>query len=157
MGSPIIIEAKISIYFGKQQLKVSTNEPGNVETADLKISDRMVATLIGGSAFDVSPSGPQEQWVSDVEPTTWTWQVTPKIVGDQVLMLSFDAIISINDKDGRRTVNTLERHIKVGVGWPETVTEWLDVVKKTDENVSWIWLSLVLPIGAPPGNVISGD
>jgi hypothetical protein len=95
----------------------------------------------------VSPTGPQEQWVSDIEPTGWTWQVTPKIVGEnQVLILKFDAIISINNKDDKRTINTFKRRINVDVGWPETVGEWLDLVKKTGENVSCIWASLLIPI-----------
>ena len=107
----------------------------------------MVATLSGGSAFNVSPSGPQEQWVSDKETTDWIWHATPKAVGEQVLILKLDALISINGRDDRRTINTFRRQISVDVGWPETVGEWLELIKKTGENLSWIWVTLLIPIG----------
>jgi hypothetical protein len=142
-----VVEAKISTYVRKEEIKAIIKEPGSVETADLKVSDRVVATLVGGSSFDISPAGPQEQWISDVEPTIWTWDVTPKIAGDnQVLILSFDAIVSLNNKDDKRNVNTFKRRINVDVSWPTTVSEWLDLIKKTGENVSWIWASILIPV-----------
>lgn len=107
----------------------------------------MAATLVGGSAFDVSPSGPKEQWISDQEPTEWDWQVSPKSVGEQVLILSFDAVISLNDKEDRRTINTFKHRIRVDVAWPQTAGEWLEFIKTTGENVSWIWATLLIPIG----------
>jgi hypothetical protein len=147
VAKPIVIEAKLSSFLRKQELKVLIEESGTVEVATLKVSDRMVATLVGAT-FDVSPTGPQEQWVSDVEPTAWTWQVTPKAVGEnQVLILTFDAVISINGKDDKRTINTFKRRINVDVSWPETIGEWLELIKKTGENVSWIWVTVLIPIG----------
>lgn len=148
VGKPVVIEAKLSTRLSQEEIKVSIEEAGTIKTATLKVSDRMVATLVGGEAFDVSPPGPQEQWISDAEPTGWTWQVTPKLVGeDQLLLLTFDALISVNGKEDKRTINTLKAHINVDVGWPETVGEWLDLIKKTGENLSWIWASLLVPLG----------
>ena len=141
------MEAKISTYLSKQEIKTTIKEPGSVKVAELQVSDRVVATLHGGSSFDISPAGPREQWVSNADPTVWTWDVTPKIAGDnQVLILSFDAIINVNNKDGKRTVNTFTRRINVDVGWPTTVCEWLDLIKKTGENSSWIWASILIPV-----------
>jgi hypothetical protein len=147
VGKAFIVEAKISTYLGKLATKALIDEPGNVDVSAIKVSDRVTATLVGGSSFDVSPVGPQEQWVSDAEPTGWAWHVTPKVVGDgQVLFLNIDAIFSIDNKDDKRTINTFKKHINVDVGWPETVGEWLDLIKKTGENVSWIWASLLIPV-----------
>jgi hypothetical protein len=147
VGKQFIVEAKLSTHLHPEEMKVLIGEPGKREVATLKVSDRMVATLSGGSAFDVSPSGPKEQWISDKELTEWDWQITPKSVGEQILILSFDAIISVNGKEDRRTINTFKRRINVDVGWPETVGEWLEFIKKTGENVSWIWATLLIPIG----------
>lgn len=148
VGKPVVIEAKLSTRLSQEEMKVSIEEAGTVRTATLKVSDRMAATLVGGDSFDVSPTGPQEQWISDTEPTSWTWQVTPKLVGeDQLLLLTFDALISINGKEDRRTINTLKARINVDVGWPETLGEWLELIRKTGENVSWIWATILVPIG----------
>jgi hypothetical protein len=147
VGKQFIVEAKLATHLRSEELEVLLEEPGRHEVATLKVSDRMAATLSGGSAFDVSPTGSMEQWISDNEPTEWSWQVTPKSVGEQALILSFDALISLNGKDDRRTINTFKRRISVDVGWPETVGEWLELIKKTGENVSWIWATLLIPIG----------
>jgi hypothetical protein len=113
----------------------------------LKVSNRMAATLSGGTAFDVTPTGPQEQWISDTETTEWNWQVTPKSAGEQFLMLSLDALITLNGKDDKRTLNTFKRKINVEVGWPENISEWLELIKKNGENATWIWGTLLIPIG----------
>jgi hypothetical protein len=143
VGRPIVVEAKLSPRMPVGALRALITEAGKVETADLKVSDRMAATLNGGSGFDVAPSGPQEQWISTDQATSWTWTVTPKAVGEQILILSFDALITVNGKDDKRTVNTLTHHIDVDVGWPDTFGEWLDLIKKTGENISWIWVALL--------------
>jgi hypothetical protein len=147
VGKSLLVQAKLSTHLSAEALKVQITEAGQVAVADLKVSDRMAATLAGGTAFDISPAGPQEQWISDKQETEWTWTVTPKTVGDQVLVISFDAILTINGKDDRRTINTLKRHIDVAVGWPETPGEWLDMIKHVGEDVSWIWATLIIPIG----------
>jgi hypothetical protein len=147
VGKQFVVEAKLSTHLRREELSVLIEEPGKREVETLKVSDRMAATLSGGSAFDVSPSGPKEQWISDQEPTEWDWQVSPKSVGEQVLILSFDAVISLNDKEDRRTINTFKRRIRVDVAWPQTAGEWLEFIKKTGENVSWIWATLLIPIG----------
>jgi hypothetical protein len=147
VGKQFIVEAKLSTHLGKEEIKVLIEEPGKREVAALKVADRMVATLEGGSAFDISPSGPKEQWISEKETTDWVWQVAAKTVGEQTLVLSLDAVISVNGKEDKRTINTFKRHINVAVGWPETVGEWLELIKKTGENVSWIWATVLIPIG----------
>jgi hypothetical protein len=75
----------------------------------------MSATLSGGGAFDISPSGPQTQWIDREEVTTWVWSLAPKTAGTQYLILSFDALITENGKDGTRNVNILRRKIEVEV------------------------------------------
>jgi hypothetical protein len=104
--------------------KGEPSEAGAKESASIKVADRMAATLFGGGAFDVSPSGPQQQFISKEQVTTWTWVVTPKQSGTQVLILSFEALLTIDGKDGTRNINTFTRKIEIDVPWPSTPSEW---------------------------------
>jgi hypothetical protein len=114
----------------------------------LQVSDKMSATLSGAGAFDISPSGPQVQLISHRDTTIWTWTITAKAAGTQFLILSFDAFLTIDGKEGTRTINTLTRKIDVQVGWPETPEEWLEYGKKLFEGVSWLWATILVPIAA---------
>jgi hypothetical protein len=138
--------SKLSTHLPAESLQVLIGEAGKFEVANLKVSDRVSATL-SGSGMDVAPTGAQEQWISEKEVTSWTWTIVPKISGQQILTLSFDAIISVNGKDDRWTINTLTRRINVAVGWPDSIADWLEFIKTTGENISWIWATVLIPIG----------
>jgi hypothetical protein len=68
-------------------------------------------------------------------------------VGTQYLILSFDAVLTVDGKDGTRNINTFRRSIQVEVAWPETPSEWLEWFKKLFENVSWLWATILVPAG----------
>lgn len=145
----LILEAKLSAHLTAEDLKLLFQEPGTVEVAPLKVSDRIAATLSGGSAFEISPSGPQEQWISESETTNWTWHVTPLSSGHQTLILSFDAIVSFDGKDDKRNVNTLKREIDVEVeptSLPQSFADGLQFVKENGENLHWVWGTLLVPL-----------
>jgi hypothetical protein len=76
-----VVEVKLSTTLSIEELKALLSQAGNRETAGLEVGDRMSATLNGGAAFDISPSGPQTQPISQRQVTTWTWNVTPKASG----------------------------------------------------------------------------
>jgi hypothetical protein len=147
VGRPQIVEAKLSTKLPPAELKAQLTQAANAESASLTVGDRMSATLNGGAAFDISPSGPQTQWISQNDVTTWTWTVTPKTAGTQYLIITFDAMITVDGKDGTRNVRTLTQTIDVEVGWPQTVGEWFDFGKKWFENAGWVWASVLVPIG----------
>jgi hypothetical protein len=111
-----VVEVKLSTTLPPDELKAQLSQAGNRETAGLEVGDRMSATLNGGAAFDISPSGPQAQPISQRQVTTWTWNVTPKASGTQYLILSFDAILTLNGKDSTRNVKTLTQPIEVEGG-----------------------------------------
>ncbi len=148
LGKSQIIEAKLSVTKTPSALIAELTAGGVTQSATLQVSDKMAATLNGGDAFDVSPAGPQAQLISQVETTTWTWTVTPKLSGTQFLILSFDALITVNGQEGARTVNTLRKQIDVEVGWPETPGEWFDYAKSLVEDASWLWGTILVPIAA---------
>jgi hypothetical protein len=107
----------------------------------------MAATLNGGGAFDVSPPGPQQQLISKEQVTTWTWVVTPKQSGIQFLILSLDAVLNVDGKDGTRNINTFKRKIEIKVPWPETPSEWVTLLKKWFEDISWLWATILVAPG----------
>jgi len=147
VGQELSVQAILSTTLKSNDLTLLVTEPGKVETAPLKVSRGMIATLAGGAAFDISPSGPVTQWVSESEPTTWTWIVTPKTVGEQFLILTFDAIITLDGKDGKRSIRTFKKSIDVDVGWPQTVGQWMDLLKRWGEGVSYFWGVAIAVVG----------
>jgi hypothetical protein len=147
VGKQFRVEAKVSKRLSPEEMKVLIDADGKIEVVPLKVSKKMFASLLGGSAFDVTPSTPVDQGISDTETTDWYWQVTPKSVGKQTLTLSFEAVYSVRDKEQKRTLPPFSKTIEVDVAWPETIGEWLELIKKTGENVSYIWLMLLVPAG----------
>ena len=126
---------KIAVNMTPDELIAKLTESGKIESQPLLVSSQMSATLSGGGTFDISPSGPQTQWISSTQETSWSWEVTPKQSGTQELTLAFDAHVTVGGKEGTRTVNTLTRKIDVEVAWPETASEWLKFIKETGENL----------------------
>jgi hypothetical protein len=145
-GRSQLIEAKLAIDLPPEILIEQLTENGNKRTAILMVGDRMIATL-SGAAFDVSPSGPQQQFVSRRGVTTWTWQVTPKKSGTQYLMLAFDALLSVGGKEGNHTVRTLKQEIEVEVAWTDWAKDRLDWLRGVSEHLTWLWVTFLVPIG----------
>ena len=130
VDEPFSVYAKIRAHLEKHEWGlVMTDASGYKVVAKLGIVDRIAATLVPSSSFDVLPTGPQEQEISDKE-LTWTWQVIPKAViannDDEVLTLNFDAIITINDIEAKRPKHQFTKRVRVGPKRPDTFGEWLE-------------------------------
>jgi hypothetical protein len=87
------------------------------------------------------------QFVTPNGVTPWAFEVTPKQSGVHELTLALDAIITVDEKEGPKRVNTFTRKIVVEVGWPQTAGEWFEAGKKWVENVSYLWLTILVPVG----------
>lgn len=129
------VEATMRTYLRKREVRLKSTE-------HLTISDYVEATLLGDSSFQVSPSGPQAQKISNCKPTTWIWRVTPQIPkNDQVLKLRFDAIITINDEQTKRIVKAVfESHLDVAPEQREP-SSGLDWIRKMSD-----WIRKILPL-----------
>jgi hypothetical protein len=161
IGKTKTVQVALGVDESLPDLKSQITAEGKIEAAELGVAAKMTAMLTGGGAFDISPSGPQAQFVTEKGVTPWAFDITPKQTGSQELTLTMDAIFIVNGNEGVRRVNTLTRKILVEVGWPETPAEWFEASKKWFENVSWLWLSVLVPIcgflysrwrGAPPAS-----
>jgi hypothetical protein len=147
IGRTQTIQVMLGVGASVADLLSQITSEGNKETASLKVAAKMTATLTGGGAFDISPTGPQMQFVTLTNVTPWAFDVTPKQSGVHELTLALDAIITVEEKEGPNRVNTLTRKIVVEVGWPQTPAEWFEASKKWFENASWLWLTILLPVG----------
>jgi hypothetical protein len=145
-GEPRVIEARLAIDIPPDVLIEQVTEAGRKIVRSLRVSPRMIAALSGGGAFEVSPSLPQSQLVGR-EPTVWTWQVTPKKKGRQYLMLTFDAVLNVEGREAAYSVRTLKQEIEVEVGWSDWVKDGLAWLKGLVENLAWLWLTILVPIG----------
>ena len=151
VGETEPIEAKLALTIPADELMGLLTAAGKRESASLEVSDHMQATLTGGAAFDVSPAGPQSQWISKDAPTEWHWLVTPKLTGPQFLTLTVDAIIAINGDKDTRNITTLTRPIQVDVAHPHNEEEWVAWIKDQGEAFGWGWGALAAVIAVVTG------
>jgi len=84
-----IVEARLSVTKTPSALITELIGSGKKESASLRVGDKMAATLSGGGAFDISPSGPQAQLISHKDTIIWTWTITPKQTGSQFFNFNF--------------------------------------------------------------------
>ena len=56
-------------------------------------------------------------------------------------------MLTVDGKEATRNVNTFKRKIEVDVPWPETLSEWVELLKKWFENISGFWLTILVPVG----------
>jgi hypothetical protein len=79
----------------------------------------MAVELIGGSAFEVSPEGPQEQVVPPNGFSEWSWFVLPQEAGDQTLRFVVSIVIQLpsGTEKSHRIVKNREIHVSVNPGY----------------------------------------
>ena len=145
VGRSQTVQAVLSETLASAALMSQVTAPGAKEVAPLKVAQLMRATLSGG-AFDIAQANSQQQLTSRDDVTTWTWTVTPKFSGKQVLALSFDAVLAVGGDNEPRTLRTFTHDIDVEIAWPETAGEWFTWFKNLFDNASWLWASILVPV-----------
>lgn len=110
-----VIQLLLSPSLTKEQLAALIREPGAVKTATLKISSSMEAKLTSGPVFSIQAISPEEQMISQAEPTEWRWNVTPLQPGKHRLHLVVNAIVKVGESEKRRMLKTFDREIQVMV------------------------------------------
>ena len=146
LGRTQEIRAVLSLNLSGDALKALLPAAGRIEVDPLKVSDTMTASLYG-EGFKIAPQSTETQIVSRANTTEWHWFVTPVAAGSLTLFLDFTAHLSIGGADAQRSIITREARIDVVVAWPTTAQGWFDLVRKTVEDVGWLWTTLLLPAG----------
>jgi hypothetical protein len=116
-------------------------EEKKFERNDVKMGPVMEASL-SADPDDVliDPKGKQRHAVSTVEPTTWTWMITPKTWGKHTLRLDLTVPFTINGMPQIREIKTMSRDIEI------TVTPFSLVRRFVETNWKWLWTALLIPL-----------
>jgi hypothetical protein len=112
----------------------------SVESAQIKISDKMEAKLTG-SGFNITEITPSQQVVSSKINTEWKWEVKPLESGRLNLYLAINAIVSVNNETSFRSLKTFSKIIEIDVKYTQRI---LSIFKS---NWQWLWTTVLLPIG----------
>lgn len=104
-----------------------------------RISNRMEATLTG-LGFAIKSQTPEEQAVSGLVPTRWSWEVKPVEKGEQYLNLSLLAIIEVDGEETQFVVKSFERKIPIHVTTGQILEDFVS------ENWKWAWGALLIPL-----------
>ncbi len=122
-----------------EELKQAIGEPGPVETAQIKISDYMEASLTG-PGFEITPVTPARQLVSQTEDTVWKWDVKAVREGKQRLNLTLNVIIDTGGKERLRALRTFSKDIEIDVAFSYRVKLFVE------DNWQWLWAAIVVPL-----------
>jgi len=93
-------------------------DAARVESGVTTWSPRMRATL-SGPEFEIKPvpEGSEEQPVSPTQRTTWSWDVTPLVPGDNLVLHLRLQVVLPPEISPPKTITTLDKEIKVEVTW----------------------------------------
>ncbi|OAI43387.1 hypothetical protein AYO38_10840 [bacterium SCGC AG-212-C10] len=87
-----------------------------------------------GANFDIVQLSSTEQIITDTEPTSWLFDVTPRKRGRLKLIITADAVIELPGRgSGTLSLPPFERTVRVDVQWSESVADFV--------RGSWGWTS----------------
>lgn len=89
------------------------NGEQQIDFIELGLSSVMKVTMTG-SAFEIEPTAPEEQYVAKSTITRWTWAVTPRRTGRLPLTVTYSADVEgPNGQIYTQVLNTISRVIEV--------------------------------------------
>jgi hypothetical protein len=88
--------------------------PGPVAVEHARYSSTVEARLTG-DGFQIDEVTAASQPVSQMEPTEWRWQVTPRTPGQRSLFLNVYAVVTLDGEKHERLIKTFEREFVVEV------------------------------------------
>lgn len=135
------IQLVLSLAHEVDELSRMITAKGEKDNARIKVSDRMEADLTGFD-FEIIRITPQEQAISHVDATSWSWRVRPKNTGLHPLHLTLTAKFDLNGTQTQKSIRTFERTITVEVTTTEMMTDFVA------DNWHWLWAPFAFPVGA---------
>lgn len=136
---PKIIELLLSPRKTVQELQAELNQQGELESAQVQISNRMEANLHGQS-FGIKPLVPEVQPVSHEKTTRWKWEVTPTKYGTQSLHLALLAIINVWNQKEQFVIQTYDKKIEVKIFLTQRISKFIA------NNWQWLWAAILAPV-----------
>jgi hypothetical protein len=139
LKEPNMIELLLSLTKSIQELQSELNRQGELESARVRISNRMQARL-SGQGFTIEALVPEEQAISGEETTRWKWQVVPTEHGLRSLHLTLSAIIPVSNRDTSFVIRTYDRTIDVEISIGQRISSFII------HNWQWLWAAVLVPI-----------
>ncbi|MPY88574.1 MAG: hypothetical protein GEU99_11675 [Luteitalea sp.] len=136
---PETVELLLSPSLPIAQLQSQLEQQAGAESAKVKISNRMEATLTG-TGFAIQAQAPDLQAISSEGTSRWRWEVTPTSHGSQRLSLVLSAHIDVAGRDAPLVIETFNRRIEVDITVRQRVSSFVQ------NNWQWLWTALLVPI-----------
>lgn len=127
-----------------------TNTKNRQAAYDSLPASPIMTAHLAGTGFTITPVTPERQILSDKAPTTWVWDVKAVESGQQILTVSYNAEIMVENERVPRSLRTVSREVLVAVQNTELVkqfTVFSKGVRSSAEDLSWIWSTLVFAAG----------
>ncbi len=134
-----VLQFFLGVETSPEELQELITESGDIETAQVRISDRMEARLTGPN-FEITAIRPEVQAVSRLEVTEWRWEVKPVSEGQHRLHLTLSALLEVEGSTTPRTIQTFDKVIVVDVSFGQRVSTFVS------DNWQWLWSALLIPV-----------
>ncbi len=132
------IQLMLSVSETIDELKQMITASGDVQSANIQVSDVMSATLSASpTVFEITPNTPDTQAISSTETNQWSWNVTALEPGNQILNLTINVILNGEP----HTLRVFSQNINVNVPLPSRLSSFWG------SNWQWLWTTILLPIG----------
>ena len=134
-----VIQLLLGVEKSIDELRQRLREEGEVEVANIQVSESMEARLSGQNFF-IGAITPEIQVVSRSNITEWKWEVKPRSDGCQRLHLTLSVRLSINGETKARVIRTFDKVIDVEVTWPQRIASFFK------NNWQWLWIAILVPL-----------
>jgi hypothetical protein len=86
LNMPINLRLAIDASGMEDLESVLEDLPGEIRSGEAELTSQVTATLTG-TGFDIRPLKPARQVLTEERPSTWQWEVTPRVEGRHTLVL----------------------------------------------------------------------
>jgi len=138
-----LIELIMAQKLSTAELQHQLSSQQDIDSARVKISNRMQATLSGPEEyFAITKVTPEIQAVSAVGTTVWKWNVSARKAGRHYLHLVLSAIVEVDGNPTPIVVITYDRYLEI------KVTVFQRMLAFAAGNWQWFWAAILVPLAA---------
>lgn len=139
LGDSATIELLVSLREAEEELREAVSAAGPVETARVRVSPYMEASL-SGLGFSIESATPARQMLSKSQRTKWQWQIETTKADALELTLTLSALFTVGGQERTRAIRTFEKTILVDVPITHRVAQFVS------NNTELLGTLLVIPI-----------
>lgn len=134
------IRAQLIIDVNKTADELAKSIDSNLRVkGNVKVSKIIIAKLVAPD-FTVTPITPEEQALTQDEPTEWLWDLDAKEAGSFTTNLVITAVVKVDDKSAVHNIKTFSKDLTIEIKPQQRFIAWIE------KYWQWCVSSLVLPI-----------